>query len=122
MDRLKVLVILLFTTKAPSYPASKWYLQLLHHSQLAPQTKSGHLQKNQSFKMAPLSLYEITIPPFIKQLQMISAILEKGQAHSAGNEAAILEARLVEDMQPLIYQSKLSRFSFISQIGIFSRV
>jgi uncharacterized protein len=63
--------------------------------------------------MAPLSLYDITIPPFIKQLQMLSTILEKGQALSAGNEAQILESRLIEDMQPLTYQSKLIRVSFL---------
>jgi len=54
--------------------------------------------------MAPLSLYDITIPPFIKQLQMLSNILEKGQAKFAGSEATILESRLVADMQPLTYQ------------------
>ncbi|TVY30179.1 hypothetical protein LHYA1_G001089 [Lachnellula hyalina] len=54
--------------------------------------------------MAPLSLYSITIPPFLKQLRMLLAILEKGKAHSAGNEAKILESRLIEDMRPLVFQ------------------
>ncbi|TVY86240.1 hypothetical protein LAWI1_G008503 [Lachnellula willkommii] len=54
--------------------------------------------------MAPSSLYDITIPPFLKQLRMLLMILEKGQACSAGNEAKILESRLVEDMKPLVFQ------------------
>ncbi|TVY76042.1 hypothetical protein LSUE1_G005479, partial [Lachnellula suecica] len=51
-----------------------------------------------------LSIYAITVPPFIKQLKMLSTILEKAEAKSAGNEASILEARLIADMQPLTYQ------------------
>jgi len=70
--------------------------------------------------MAPLSLYSITIPPFLKQLRMLLAILEKGKAHSAGNEAKILESRLIEDMRPLVFQSKLFEFLFISIRHILS--
>lgn len=51
-----------------------------------------------------LSLYAVTIPPFIKNLKMISTLLEKAQTHSTGNEAQILESRLIADMQPLTYQ------------------
>ncbi|TVY42048.1 hypothetical protein LOCC1_G004827 [Lachnellula occidentalis] len=54
--------------------------------------------------MAPPSLYGITIPVFIREIRMLLTILEKGQEHSAGNEAKILESRLIEDMQPLVYQ------------------
>lgn len=72
--------------------------------------------------MAPSSLYTITIPPFLKQLRMLLMILEKGQTYSAGNEAKILESRLVEDMAPLVFQSKLFKFSFMSRFGIYSQV
>jgi hypothetical protein len=54
--------------------------------------------------MAQLSLYDITIPPFIRQLKMLSTILEKGQAKFAGNESTLIESRLIADMGPLTYQ------------------
>jgi hypothetical protein len=50
------------------------------------------------------SLYEVTIPPFIKNLKILSTLLEKGVAHANGNDATLLEARLIADMQPLTYQ------------------
>ncbi|MDF2116893.1 DUF1993 domain-containing protein [Roseiarcaceae bacterium H3SJ34-1] len=54
-----------------------------------------------------LSLYDISIPPVIKGLRNLSAILERGRAHA--NEAGIahatmLEARLFADMLPLTGQ------------------
>lgn len=52
----------------------------------------------------PLSLYEITIPPFIHALKTLSTLLEKGRTHVSGNEASLLEARLVADMAALPYQ------------------
>jgi len=50
------------------------------------------------------SLYDVTIPPFISSLKILSGLLEKGLAHTDGNEASLLESRLIEDMQPLPYQ------------------
>jgi uncharacterized protein len=51
-----------------------------------------------------LSLYEITIPPFIHGLKTLSAILEKGRLHASANEASLLESRLIGDMAALPYQ------------------
>jgi uncharacterized protein len=52
----------------------------------------------------PLSLYEITIPPFIHSLKSLSAFLEKGRLHASGNEEALLDSRLITDMAALPYQ------------------
>lgn len=52
-------------------------------------------------------LYDITIPVFLRGLSNLSAFLEKGRAHAEAEgpgEAALLEARLAEDMHPLPYQ------------------
>jgi len=52
----------------------------------------------------PLSLYEVTIPPFLHGLKSLSAFLEKGRVHASGSEATLLESRLIADMQALPYQ------------------
>lgn len=51
-----------------------------------------------------LSLYEITIPPFIHGLKTLSTILEKGRLHASADEASLLESRLIADMAALPYQ------------------
>jgi len=51
-----------------------------------------------------LSLYDITIPPFIRGLNTLSSILEKARLHASGNEASLLESRLIADMAALPYQ------------------
>lgn len=56
------------------------------------------------------SLYEITIPPFISSLKVLSSLLEKGLAHAEGNETPLLESRLIEDMHPLPYQIQRIRY------------
>jgi hypothetical protein len=57
-----------------------------------------------------LTLYEITVPVFIRQLNILSKLLEHGIAHAADSnnavtEQSLVDARLIEDMQPLAYQS-----------------
>jgi len=55
----------------------------------------------------PLSLYEITIPPFIKDLGVLSKILQKGQSHfqaTSQQESAIPHLRLIADQGDLIFQ------------------
>lgn len=55
----------------------------------------------------PLSLYEITIPVFIRGLTNLSAILSKGSTYADAQNlppAHLLEARLIEDMGSLTYQ------------------
>jgi hypothetical protein len=56
------------------------------------------------------SLYEITIPSFIKNLKTLSSLLEKGLTHAEGNEASLIASRLTEDMHPLPYQIQRIRY------------
>lgn len=51
-----------------------------------------------------LSLYDVTIPLFIKNLKVLAHNLEKGRVHAAGNETLLLESRLIADMKPLTFQ------------------
>ncbi|MBY8978457.1 DUF1993 domain-containing protein, partial [Rhodobacteraceae bacterium NNCM2] len=57
---------------------------------------------NHSSKMA-LTLYDISIVPFIKSLKTLTKLLEKGQAHFE-DESKIINAKLVDDMGDLIFQ------------------
>jgi hypothetical protein len=50
-----------------------------------------------------LSLYEITIPAFLKDLQILSKLLKKGESHVSSPDT-LLGARLIADMEPLTYQ------------------
>jgi hypothetical protein len=52
----------------------------------------------------PLSLYDVTIPVFIQSLKVLSSLLDKGLTHVNGNEATLIESRLIADMYPLTYQ------------------
>lgn len=51
-----------------------------------------------------LSLYDISVPVFIRNLRILSSLLTKALAHTSNNEAPLLASRLVADMQPLPYQ------------------
>lgn len=53
------------------------------------------------------SLYDVTIPAFLRGFATLSAILEKGRAHAAEqswDESELTQARLIEDMAPLTAQ------------------
>lgn len=53
------------------------------------------------------SLYDLTIPVYIRSLTNLSAILAKGEAWAAEkgiDPADLLATRLIEDMHPLPYQ------------------
>jgi len=53
------------------------------------------------------SLYDITIPTFLRGFETLSAILEKGRAYAAEqgwDESELTGARLIEDMAPLTAQ------------------
>jgi uncharacterized protein len=55
----------------------------------------------------PLSLYDISVPVFIRGFGNMSTFLEKGRAHADDNGIAhskLLEARLFDDMAPLTAQ------------------
>jgi hypothetical protein len=54
-----------------------------------------------------LSLYDVSVPVFIRALGNLSAILEKGRVFADENglpHAELLEARLIADMAPLTRQ------------------
>ena len=51
-----------------------------------------------------LSLYDITIPPFIRSLKALSAFLEKGRLHASSDETALVDSRLIADMGALPFQ------------------
>jgi hypothetical protein len=55
----------------------------------------------------PLSLYDISVPVFIRVLGNLSEVLKKGEAFADEKgipHAQLLEARLIEDMLPLTGQ------------------
>lgn len=54
-----------------------------------------------------LSLYDITVPPFIRALENLDRILDKGAAYCTEQgrpESTLTEARLIADMGPLTAQ------------------
>ncbi|PQE30229.1 Helix-turn-helix-domain containing type protein [Rutstroemia sp. NJR-2017a WRK4] len=51
-----------------------------------------------------LSLYAVTIPSFIKNLKVLSHLLNKGLNHVSNDESKLINARLIDDMGDLIYQ------------------
>ena len=51
-----------------------------------------------------LSLYDITIPTFIRNLKIISSLMTKALAHTSNDENPLLASRLIADMQPFPYQ------------------
>src|SRR5690348_482165 len=53
-----------------------------------------------------LSMYEVSIPVFIRGLTVLSSLLEKGQAHAAQTGAGeeMVQARLAPDMLTLAGQ------------------
>jgi hypothetical protein len=54
--------------------------------------------------MAPITLFDITVLPFVQALNNLSAILEKGQLHAAGKDDILLKASLISDMEGLAFQ------------------
>jgi hypothetical protein len=53
------------------------------------------------------SLYDLTVPLFLRGFGVMSTLLAKGEAYAAEkgiDPAELLNARLIEDMQTLIYQ------------------
>jgi hypothetical protein len=50
----------------------------------------------------PFTLYQVSIPLFIRNLKVLQKLLEKGQA--SGKEATLVESRLIPDMLPLTFQ------------------
>jgi hypothetical protein len=58
-----------------------------------------------------LSLYEASIPPYVRMLKNLDAMLDKAVAHAkeTGTDLAVyLDARLAEDMHPLPRQVQIA--------------
>lgn len=65
-----------------------------------------------------ITLYEITIPVFIKNLKTLQKLLEKGVAFTKEDgakisEEALVDSKLIADMGNLIYQSGFFSLSFL---------
>jgi hypothetical protein len=59
----------------------------------------------------PLSLYQASVPVFVKALGNLRHVLEKGKAHAAStkvDEKVLLDARLFPDMRPLTFQVQVA--------------
>jgi uncharacterized protein len=57
-----------------------------------------------------ISMYQASVPAFIRSLNNLAAILEKGAAHAQAHkldEAVLLGSRLFPDMFPLARQVQL---------------
>ncbi|MDP9837896.1 hypothetical protein J2T09_002656 [Neorhizobium huautlense] len=72
-----------------------------------------------------LSLYDITLPAFIRAFENLSAILKKGETFADQNgldHKELLEARLIDDMAPLTAQiqraSDTAKFVAVRVAGI----
>ena len=60
---------------------------------------------------APLSMYQASVPVFLRALRNLRHILEKGEAHArehGEDTGALLQARLYEDMFPLVRQVQIA--------------
>lgn len=60
---------------------------------------------------APLSMYQASVPVFLRALRNLRHVLEKGEAHARGrgeDPAALLQARLYEDKLPLVRQVQIA--------------
>ncbi|MDO6413151.1 DUF1993 domain-containing protein [Sphingomonas sp. BIUV-7] len=58
-----------------------------------------------------LSMYQASVPMFVRQFKALSAIIEKGEAHAAAtglDPNAIFEARLAPDMLPFPKQIQIA--------------
>lgn len=67
----------------------------------------------------PLSMYQASIPVFVRALNVLTALLDKAEAHAAQNGIALntlVEARLAPDMYPL--SGQIQRASDASKFAI----
>jgi hypothetical protein len=58
-----------------------------------------------------LSMYQASVPPFIRALNNLKAVLDKGAAYAAArkiDEAVLLNSRLYPDMFPLVRQVQIA--------------
>src|SRR5580698_6386362 len=67
----------------------------------------------------PLSLYDATIPSYLQMLAALTNLLDKAQAlctEKGLDPNTLLQARLAEDMHPLVYQVKSTKVHSIGAI------
>jgi len=60
---------------------------------------------------AALSMYQVSIPVFLRALQNLRHVLEKGEVHARERDedpALLLQARLYDDMLPLVRQVQIA--------------
>lgn len=58
-----------------------------------------------------VSMFQASVPPFVRALTNLAAILEKGRAHAQArkiDEAVLLNSRLFPDMFPLVRQVQIA--------------
>jgi hypothetical protein len=69
--------------------------------------------------MMALSMYELTVPVFVRGLQVLSALLKKAEAHVEQHGSvpdALISARLADDMLPL--SAQVQRASDTSKMSV----
>ena len=72
-----------------------------------------------------ISMYQASVPPFIRALNNLAAILEKGAAHAQArkiDEAVLLNSRLFPDMFPLVRQVQIATDTARSGAGRLASV
>jgi len=58
-----------------------------------------------------LSIYDVTVPPYVRALGALAAVLEKGRAHAENEKidpSVLLNMRLYPDMLPLTKQVQIA--------------
>ena len=69
-----------------------------------------------------VSMFQASVPPFVRALTNLAAILEKGRAHAQArkvDEAVLLNSRLYPDMFPLVRQVQIATDTARSGAGRF---
>ena len=59
----------------------------------------------------PISMYQSSVPPFVKMLRSLRGIVEKGAAYAVARkieESVLLNARLYPDMLPFTFQIQVA--------------
>ena len=72
-----------------------------------------------------ISMYQASVPPFIRALSNLAAILEKGAAHAQArkiDQAVLLNSRLFPDMFPLSRQVQIATDTARSGAGRLANV
>ena len=71
----------------------------------------GPYPKGHTETLMTISMYQASVPPFIRALNNLAAILEKGAAHAQArkiDETVLLNSRLYVDMFPLARQVQIA--------------